>query len=229
MHLPQDEIHIWFADLRSRAHELERMRALLSPDEALRAARYAFDIHRNRFVLRRGLVRTILARYVARAPESLAFLYGPAGKPALTEGPRFNLSDSEDYLVLAATAGRELGVNIETIRRIPDAAGIARRFFSAAESAALSTVAPDRHAEAFLACWTRKEAFLKATGGGLSTPLDSFDVELVPEREPRFLRIDSQWGLASEWSLYDFRPAPDAIAALAVRGCGWCLRMIPDI
>ncbi|SPE39161.1 4'-phosphopantetheinyl transferase [Candidatus Sulfopaludibacter sp. SbA3] len=227
MHISRDEIHIWFADLRSLAHDLERMRPLLSPDEELRAARYAFDIHRNRFILRRGLLRTVLAHYVAGGPKNLVFTYGPAGKPALLIGPRFNLSDSEDYVILAVVTGCPIGVDIERIRPIPDAAEIATRFFSAAESAALSTVAPERHAEAFLACWTRKEAFLKATGGGLSTPLDSFQVELLPEREPRFLRIDTQLGHSSDWSLYDLRPATDAIAAVAVPGCGWHIRVIP--
>ncbi|OYD82741.1 4'-phosphopantetheinyl transferase family protein [Azospirillum brasilense] len=219
------EIQLWYADLRGLAHRLDAFRALLSPDEAARAARFATEELRTRCALRRGLLRHLLGRALGRAPATLAFAYGPMGKPFLPGGPAFNLADCKDHVLIAiAPVERvELGVDVERLRSVPDAAGIAERFFAPEERDAFAALPDALRDEAFLNGWTRKEAFIKATGQGLSTPLDRFAVELTPGRPVRLLGLDGtlEAGSALDWSLFDLRPAPGLIGALAVRGEGW--------
>ncbi|WP_448208374.1 4'-phosphopantetheinyl transferase family protein [Azospirillum sp. sgz302134] len=227
--LRDGEIHVWYADLRALAGRREAFRALLSPDEAERAARYRTDQLRERCVLRRGLLRRLLGRATGRAPEALAFEYGPVGKPFLPDGPAFNLADSKDDVLIAIAQAEDvpldLGVDIEGTRTVSDAEGIARRFFAPAEYAAFAALPEAQREEAFLNGWTRKEAFIKATGAGLSMPLNRFAVELVPSRPPRLLSVDASLdaGTAADWSLFELRPAPDRVGAVAVRGTGWRL------
>lgn len=226
--LRDGEIHVWYADLRTLAGRLDAFRALLSPDEADRAARFRTEPLRERCVLRRGLLRILLGRATGQTPESLAFDYGPQGKPSLPGGPAFNLADCKDDVLIAIAPARELpapevGVDIERLRSVPDADGIAKRFFAPAEYAAFSAVPEPQRDEAFLNGWTRKEAFIKATGAGLSMPLDRFAVELVPGRPVGVLSVDPalEAGGAADWSMFDLRPASGMVAALAVRGGGW--------
>ncbi len=219
------EIQLCYADLRGLAHRLEAFRALLSPDEAARAARFATEALRARCALRRGLLRHLLGRVVGRDPAALAFAYGPMGKPSLPGGPAFNLADCKDHVLIAIAPHEtvELGVDVERLRSVPDAAGIAERFFAPEERAAFAALPEALRDEAFLNGWTRKEAFIKATGQGLSTPLDRFAVELVPGRPARLLSLDGalEAGSAADWSLFDLRPAPGLVGALAVRGGCW--------
>ncbi|AWJ86972.1 4-phosphopantetheinyl transferase (plasmid) [Azospirillum sp. TSH58] len=223
------EIQLCYADLRGLAHRLEAFRALLSPDEAARAARFATEELRARCALRRGLLRHLLGRVLGRDPATLAFAYGPMGKPSLPGGPAFNLADCKDHVLIAIAPSAaphetvELGVDVERLRSVPDAAGIAERFFAPEERAAFAALPDALRDEAFLNGWTRKEAFIKATGQGLSTPLDRFAVELVPGRPARLLGLDGALaaGTAADWSLFDLRPAPGLVGALAVRGDGW--------
>ncbi len=231
--MPKDRtIGVWHADLRTVSGWLERLRPLLSADEAERASRCRTAALRDRCVLRRGLLRLLLGRCTGRAPEGLAFRYGPQGKPSLDGGPAFNLSDCGDELLIAvgpeAAPGLELGVDIERLRTVGGAAGIAGRFFAPAERSAFAALPEALREEAFLAGWTRKEAFIKATGAGLSMPLDRFAVELAPGRPARLLELDESLGAgrAGDWSLFDLRPAPGTVAALAVRGAGW--RAVPE-
>lgn len=221
--LKDGEIRVCHADLRTLAGRLEAWRPLLSPDEVERAARYKTAELRDRCVLRRGLLRVMLGRCTGRAPADLRFDYGPQGKPLLAGGPAFNLADSKDEVLLAVAPAVDLGVDIERMRTLPDADGIAERFFAPAERAAFAAVPEPLRAEAFLNAWTRKEAFIKATGAGLSMPLDKFAVELTPGRPPCLLSIDDSLGAgrAEDWSLFDLRPTPETIAAVAVRGIGW--------
>ncbi|QCO03511.1 4'-phosphopantetheinyl transferase family protein [Azospirillum argentinense] len=220
-----EEIQLCYADLHGLVHRLEAFRALLSPDEAARAARFATEELRTRCALRRGLLRHLLGRATGRDPASLAFAYGPMGKPSLPGGPAFNLADCKDHVLIAIAPHEtvELGVDVERLRRLPDAAGIAERFFAPEERDAFAALPDALRDEAFLNGWTRKEAFIKATGQGLSTPLDRFAVELTPGRPARLLSLDGalEAGGATDWSLFDLRPAPGLIGALAVRGDGW--------
>ncbi|CAO3439445.1 4'-phosphopantetheinyl transferase family protein [Azospirillum endophyticum] len=218
-------IRVWFADLAGLSAHRGAMRALLSDDELERADRFLMERLTDRFILRRGLLRLLLGRCTGRDPAGLAFDYGTHGKPTLSGGPSFNLSDSEDSLAIAVAAEGRIGVDIERLRPIESADGIADRFFHAAECAALWALGPERRDEGFLLAWTRKEAFIKAAGVGLSMPLDQFAVEVTPGAPPALLEIGEslrgEVGVPADWSLFDRRVLPGTIAAVAAHGTGW--------
>jgi 4'-phosphopantetheinyl transferase len=197
---------------------LARAAALLSADERERAARFHFARDARRFVLARGAVRAILAREVGLSAEALAFVYGPHGKPALAGGaePRFSVSHSEDLALVAVARGREVGVDLERVRRAYDDA-LAETAFSDLELAALRALPPEERAAAFHRGWTRKEAYLKARGEGFARPLGSFDVSLGREA-PRLLATRPDARDAGRWSLADIDLGPGWAAALALEG-----------
>ncbi len=145
---------------------------------------------------------------------------GEGAKP-LDERFEFNLSDSEDLAVYAFARGSEIGVDVEILRPMPDALSISESFFSAPERETLRSVPEEQRAEAFFNCWTRKEAYLKAIGEGLSEPLDSFVVTLAPGEPPRFLDFFKLEGEVDAWALYHLRPTAESIGALALRRVGW--------
>ncbi len=162
---------------------------LLSSDELSKAGRFAFGRDAERFMASHGITRVILAGYLGRRPGEISFGHAAHGKPFLLGEPmlRFNLSHSDDAALIGITLGREIGVDVERTRDDFDLQQIARQFFSGAEQASLGSLPPDKRCEAFFACWTRKEAFVKARGDGLSLPLDQFDVSLIPGEPARLL------------------------------------------
>ena len=201
--------------------------ALLSADETARAARFRFDRDRQHFIAGRAALRRILARYLDRDPAALRFAYGPAGKPALGGAPqgediRFNLSHSAGQALLAVARGRALGVDLEALRMSDDLPAVAKRFFARGELSALASIPQALYAQAFFACWTRKEALLKAYGGGLSLPLDGFCVSVDPRAPARLISTDFDPGAAGRWSLMDLvleAPLDQRFrAALAIEG-----------
>ncbi len=213
-----DEIHVWHADLARSDEERVRWEANLSPDEKERADRFHFVKDRNRFVVARGLLRELLGRYLRQAPASLEFSYGEYGKPSLSgenasSGLCFNLSHSSDLAVYAVARERNLGIDVERIR--PEAASdrIAERFFSPREVNDLRTLPAEARVEGFFHCWTRKEAYLKATGMGLQIPLRGFAVSVLPGHPAQFLS-----GVEPRWHLAAYRPANGYVAALVYDG-----------
>ena len=226
--LAEDEIHVWRAELDAPADTVERLGATLSPDERTRAARFCLERVRTRFIVGRGVLRTILAGYLGRAPERLCFSYGARGKPALapSEGTdlRFNVSHSDGCALFAVARGREVGVDVERLRPLPRAERIAERFFSLPERTALKGLPPEQRVEAFFTCWTRKEAYIKARGDGLGHPLDQFAVSLTPGEPVRLSAAgDGDEREIARWSLDGLPPAPGFVAALAALGGGWRL------
>jgi 4'-phosphopantetheinyl transferase len=207
----------------------------LSADELERAARFHFPEHRRRYTVARGVLRDILGRYLAVPPAALAFSYSAYGKPALAQqfeatGERFNISHSHEMALFAVTCGREIGVDIEYLGRQVRAEEIAEHFFSAHERAVLRRLPTTAKHEAFLNCWTRKEAYIKAHGEGLSLPLDQFDVSLAPGDPAALLATYHEPQEVLRWSLCALRPAPGYVAALAVEGQSWqltCLQWNP--
>jgi 4'-phosphopantetheinyl transferase len=201
--LPDDEIAVWRASLDCEAGALCNLEALLSPDEISRADRFHFSRDRARFVAGRGILRALLGAYLKREPHSLAFKYGPQGKPKLEQNQgsslHFNLSHKEGLGVYAFARQRQLGIDVEAIATDFPGENIARRFFSHRELQELVGLSPDLRAEAFFLAWTRKEAYIKAQGQGLHIKLDSFDVTLTPGGPARFLR-----GIAPEWQIFTF-------------------------
>ena len=158
------------------------------------------------------------------SPEQLTFVYGPQGKPALHgagEGVQFNLSHSRELALLAVTTLPAVGIDIEWMRPLDDMMGIAARFFAAGERARLAEMPAAQRHHAFFDCWTRKEAYIKAIGEGLSRPLHQFEVAFGPHEPARLLSVADDPAEAQRWSLRGFNPAPGYAAALVVPGHGW--------
>ena len=223
--LGYDEVHVWRATLDRDPSQILSFLHNLAADERARAERYYFDRDREHFIVARGVLRAILGRTLNRAPESLSFCYGSHGKPALageSDGAtiRFNVSHSHGIALYAVTRGRELGVDLEHIRFDLEVAEIAERFFSRREIAMLRTLPTELQCQAFFHCWTRKEAYIKARGEGLSLPLDQFDVSLIPGEPAALLGTHPDPSEASRWSVQELFPAPGYAAALAVRAHG---------
>lgn len=219
------DIHLWVASMFLPEPRVAELARLLDPDEATRAARFRFDIHRRRFTVGRGFQRHVLGAYLGRRPESLVYTHGPKDKPYLAPGESpeplfFNLSNSEELAILGITRRCEIGVDVEHLRELSDLEALAERFFSAAESRVLLPLPESQHIEAFFNCWTRKEAYLKAVGTGLSAPLDRFDVNLLPGEPPRMLALEGDTERAARWSLHHLVPAHGYLGAIAIEALG---------
>lgn len=210
--LPEAQVHVWRVDLAAPVGS-QALEAL-SEDERERADRLRFEIHRRRFVRARAALRAILARYTESDPAALAFEYGEHGKPRLAgEAPAFNLSHSEDVALCAVASGRDLGIDVEWAARPVEHLTLAERFFAPGEVAVLRAVRPEDVPAAFFACWTRKEAYVKATGLGLSLPLHGFEVSLEPVPEPALRVLDDPEETA-RWGLRALDAGPGFAAAL---------------
>ena len=199
------------------------MAQTLSEKEVMRADRFYFERDRKHFIVGRGVLRAILGIYLGMEPDQLEFSYGAYGKPYLADGcgereVRFNLSHSNELALYAFVRGREIGVDLEYIRDIPDIEQIAARFFSARENIVLHGLPAAQKQEAFFRCWTRKEAYIKAIGNGLTHPLDQFDVSLAPGEPARLLTVAGEPDKTKRWALRELAPAPGYQAALAVSG-----------
>lgn len=225
--LSKDEVHVWRVSLNQAASHVQTLRQILIVDEQARADRFHFPEHRDRFTVARGVLRTILGRYLNTPPEDLQFSYNPYGKPALTGAHplRFNLSHSHTLALCAVTCDREVGIDLEHIRPDPGdkRMRIARRFFSAREVLEFQALPEQVRESAFFVCWTRKEAYIKAKGKGLSLPLSQFDVSVHPEEPATLLHTKWDPKEAARWSLQDLNPDPGYAAALAVEGVRWRL------
>ena len=161
----------------------------------------------------------LLGHYLNSPPGDIQFSYGAKGKPSLAVSARvqFNMSHSGDLAMFAFTLDCEIGVDVEAIRPMPDMEVVAERFFCAEETAELMSLPAGQRDDAFFLCWTRKEAYIKATGEGLSTPLDAFRVTLRPGEPARFVHFALDPVAAQAWSLHDLKPALQYAAALAYR------------
>jgi 4'-phosphopantetheinyl transferase len=213
--LAPGEVHVWRLELDQPESVLPEFRRTLEPDELERAGRFHFEKHRRHFVVGRGGLRSVLSRYVEVEPEKLRFTYGRFGKPALAgEELRFNLSHSHGVALFAVAADREVGVDVEHMRADFASADIAQRFFSPVEVAVFNSLPEEEQVAAFFRCWTRKEAYIKAIGRGLSEPLDAFDVTLGPGEAATLLRASGQD--VSRWSLFDLDVGEEYAGALLV-------------
>jgi 4'-phosphopantetheinyl transferase len=213
--LATGEVHVWRLELDQPESVLTEFRQTLEADELERASRFHFEKHRRHFVAGRGGLRYVLSRYLDVKPKEFRFSYGLFGKPALVgEGLRFNMSHSHDVAFFAVAADRELGVDVEHIRADFATEDIARRFFSRLEVAAFNALRQEEQVAAFFRCWTRKEAYIKAIGRGLSEPLDAFDVTLAPREAAALLRAEGQD--VSRWEMFDIDAGEGYAAALLV-------------
>lgn len=222
--LPTDRTDVWILSLSVGSDQVDCLWETLAPDERARAARFAFERDRRRFVVGRGALRDILAAYVGGLPGDIRFAYGEHGKPMLAESTRagaveFNASGSEDLAVCAVTVGHKLGVDIELCRPGHDDAFI-EQCVSPAERQVYWGLSPEERPAAFYRLWTLKEAYLKATGAGLSRALSSFEVAFAPGESARLVSD----GLVPEglenWTFVEFAPSSEHVGALVIAGQG---------
>lgn len=223
-HLPalafsNPEVHIWRAKLDWASEQLAELAALLSPDEHARANRFRFDCDRQRFVAGRGILRLILACYLPTAADRLEFSYSPRGKPSLSN-PKlatpltFNLSHSNQVALYAVTCDRLIGIDIEHIRPLQDMEQLAQRFFLPSETKLLHQCPAEQRPALFFQLWTCKEAYLKATGEGL-TGLRR--VEITALSNP-IVALTLDGILAPQWTITQLMPEAEYAAALAIEG-----------
>lgn len=197
-------LDLWRIDLDDPT-PLARLYPDLTLEEQERAARFYFERDRNRYIVGRGMVRTILAEYLNSVPSHIALVYGAFGKPSLDPQHHpalyFNLSHSNGTGLLGVTRIGEIGVDIEHHRDLSDMADIARHVFSPWEFTRWSALSPTHHVQAFYRGWTCKEAYMKAVGMGFSLPSNSFDVAFLPNEPTRLMTSDatthSQWHLTA--------------------------------
>ncbi|MHC5725109.1 MAG: 4'-phosphopantetheinyl transferase HetI, partial [Nostoc sp.] len=199
-----DEIHVWRIELDQPEPQLQNLAATLSSDETARAERFYFPKHRQHFIAGRGILRTILGHYLGIKPSQVEFNYQHRGKPVLADkfadtGLAFNLSHSQELGLCAVNCTRPIGVDLEYIRPMSDLEALAKRFFLRREYEMLRSLSPNQQQEIFFRYWTCKEAYLKATGDGLSQ-LEQIEVSLTPT-EPAKLQI------TEDWSLFELVPA----------------------
>jgi 4'-phosphopantetheinyl transferase len=217
-----DEVHVSFASLAQSPKVESELVELLSHDERLRAERFFFERDKRRFIAARALLRIMLAGYLGANPDSLVFSYGVAGKPALAGrwagALDFNVSHSTDGVLYAIATGRAVGVDLEYIRPLHDMAEIAARVLSRGEQEIFSNASPAACERMFYEFWTRKEAFIKAMGYGLSFPVQQLDVTLPFGQPSRLVTICDTGSGNRNWTLCSLAPEPAYAAALVVEG-----------
>lgn len=222
-----DEVEVVEVDLNPPAAVVAACRRLLAPAEQQRADRYVTAELTRRSLVSRGALRQLLASALDIAPEEIEFIIGPHGKPALAPGQgkglEFNVSHSRDT-ALIALARRTVGVDVEAVDDKTPRDELARRFFSERECQDYFSLPSELRPAAFYRLWTCKEAYLKATGQGLSLPLGQFSVSSLPDRRPGLFHVEGQPEEVARWSFVMLPMNANFFAALAVEGHGWTLR-----
>ncbi|HRX71472.1 MAG: 4'-phosphopantetheinyl transferase superfamily protein [Gammaproteobacteria bacterium] len=222
--LAAEEAHLWLANLRLPAERLAVLTATLTVDERERAGRFRFPEHQDRFIAGRGLLRELLGIYLDQPAALIRFNQGPRGKPVLVGQPaetclHFNLSHSSDQ-VLYAIARCEVGVDLEDMNRRLDYAAVAERICTSREWAVFQELPPACAREEFFACWTRKEAVVKALGEGLAHGLGKLEVCLQGDDWVN-QRVGLRDAADREWSVLNVPIEPGWVAALAAPGADW--------
>ena len=202
---------------------------VLSMSERSRAEKFHFEKDRQKYVLAHTALREILGGYLHTDPAGLEFLQGPHGKPelilrSLWPALNFNLSHSHEAALVALNIGRKIGVDIEYIKPEFKWQDIAERFFAPGEVQSLHALQPEQQRRGFFDCWTRKEAYIKGKGGGLSIPLQDFEVSLAPDERAALLSHKEDPDEAKRWVLAEIDLGPDYAAAVAVEGHNWQLK-----
>jgi 4'-phosphopantetheinyl transferase len=225
-------IACWRVDLEQPDEVVAALATVLADDERERASRFVFPRDRRRFTVTRACLRVLVARCCGARAAAIRFVYSAHGKPALAPAAsappvHFNVSHAADLALIALTRDAPLGIDVEAVRPLPDLLAIASRFFTAGETETIVTAPPQDRELAFFLCWTRKEAFSKALGDGLSLALDRYRVACRPGEPARILEIDGSAAAGAEWSVYDLRPAPGFVGAAVMRGAARPLSLHP--
>ncbi len=224
--LQDNEVHVWRASLNALYADIEALKQLLTDEEVARAERFYFEKGRHGYIVTHGILRILLGRYLDVDPRQLRFGTNSYGKPSVENPARgtqlhFNLSHTHELVVFAFTYLGEVGIDIEYMRTNVEYETLAKHFFSPLENAVLHNLPEDMKQEAFFNCWTRKEAYIKARGMGLSLPLDLFDVSLKPGEPAALLGSRENGQEVARWTFQAMMMPPDYAGALAVEGHGW--------
>ncbi len=211
-----NSIHLWYCNFDENLKNLPYYTTLLSEDEVARSLRFKFKKDRQSYVISRGVLRVLLGKYTHEKPEQLEFAYGKQGKPGLNSPIKFNISHSGNMAVFGFTINDEIGVDIEYIKPDVEVMHLAENFFSETEIAMLKSLPEAIQKRAFYRCWTRKEAFIKAEGSGLSFPLDQFSVSVDDDTVAKLLETKWNTNQKNNWALHSCVPKADYIAAVAV-------------
>src|SRR5882724_5597525 len=223
--LREDEVHLWIAPLSTPPETLFYFESVLSADEKERARRFRNISDGKRYLIARGLLRRLLGYYVAGAPDRLQFTYNALGKPSLSGQTseavlNFSVSHSEDRALFGFARGRRIGVDLEYVRPDIDVLGLARGHFSPAEFRQLRHLPASEQCDAFYRVWTRKEAYLKACGEGLSFGLERVEVSLGPAEPAMIRKVAGSSNASEHWTLKHLSAAPNYLGAAAVEGRG---------
>ena len=223
MLLTSGEMHVWLASLDQPASRLRNLEQALSSEEWRRSERFRLERDRNRFLVRRGVLRGILGFYLATGPERLRLHAGENGRPAVLDPSgrnriEFSISHSAGLALLAFSKDREVGIDIERVRDIAEMDLIGQQCFSSKENELMRSAPQDQKREVFFAAWTCREAFLKALGYGLSRPMEQIEVLPVAGERFKSLRIGLDSGKASLWTVGRLDPAPGFAAAFCAEG-----------
>ena len=221
--LTGSDIHVWCASLNVSPQDLSYYGSLLSPDEVQRAERFYFEKDRDRFIIGRGLLRTILGGYLNLEPAQIEFVYGEHGKPAINsrlndQALEFNLSHSKDLALYAFNWNRKVGIDIEYMIPMADMDDFARQFFTPNETALINSLTGQQKEDTFFKTWTCKEAFLKANGEGLTVPINQVEISFTNLGAVRLKSIGRESGQVANWCLEMLDHFPGYNAALAVEG-----------
>lgn len=227
--LSLDCVDVWKCRLDISDGQVTTLFKLLSDEEHVRAERLKIPGKRNQFVITRGRLRQIIAGLLDLDPRDFKFEYTSHGKPFLARDWQghelvFNVSHSYKMAIIGVTLDRQLGVDIEKIQEGKDHMSLANRFFSKREQAELSATPDENRTRAFYSCWTRKEAFVKAVGDGITYGLDSFDVSVHPDEIQASLNIHHNSGRNTAWSVFNIQMDDNYMASLAVSGATVSIR-----
>lgn len=218
-------MHVWRIPLDLPGRLVADLLPLLSDQENDKAKQLLREEARRQFVISHGATRSILGRYLDQGPQEIRFVTGGRGKPhvvASAGAPAlcFSLSHSGQVALCAVTEGREVGVDVEQVRPVSAWRHIAASYFSVDENRALGSVGDDEAREAFFRIWTRKEAYSKALGEGVSQRWRQFTVSLQPRAAAVMADVAVGAGPEGTFTIFPLAPGPGYVAALAVRGAG---------
>ncbi len=215
--LPKREVHVWLTDFEV---PISSVYDLLDREEQLRASRFKLEVPRQQFIISHAFLRLALAQYLGIAARDIGFRLTAYGKPELqtVTDLNFNLSHTEGMAVLALARGRRVGVDVERVRENLHPLELADRFFSSSEAAWLRSQPPAQRIPSFFACWTAKEAYIKACGNGLSQPLSGFSLIPQSANQPCALEVRDNPEPSAEWSVWQLDLGPNLRGALAAEG-----------
>jgi 4'-phosphopantetheinyl transferase len=229
--LSKRQIHVWTLRTNAPRNVISRFEEVLAPDEIGRAAQFRVSRPRESFILTRAALRYLLGHYLGQSPASICLQYGTKGKPALSQNGelRFNVTHSGEMAAIALTRGCDVGIDLEQLRSLPDLEEIAARSFSDEEAVGINSLPASARARAFFECWTRKEAYVKAIGVGLSKPLNSFRVTTKRDSPANLMFLGDEIDASESWTLHDLFLGPDYAGAVAYSDLERPLSIFPTI